>query len=154
MFEIPMKHRGKRIKALREKAGLESEAVAEITGINNSWYWDLKAYDDEVTDTLTLKQVTKLAEILSVTPRQLLSEEADTDIAGEVIPSELANRIKHFLESKKMGMKEFEDIVGWELALFLDEPEKVLEQPPNQNRALFNHFVEKNNLFFYAKNGL
>ena len=66
MFGISMKHRGKRIKALREKAGLKFEAVAELVGINNSWYWDLEAYDDEVTDTLTLKQVMKLADTLYV----------------------------------------------------------------------------------------
>ena len=69
-----MINRGERIKSLREKAGLTPNAVAERLGINSSWYWDLEAYDDEVTDTLTLNQIFILARMLSVTARDLLSE--------------------------------------------------------------------------------
>lgn len=131
-----MGHRGERIKALRQSMGLDLNAVAEALGINNNWCWDLEAYDNEITDTLTLKQVMKLAEVLHITPRQLFVDEATTVIAVVVEPAELANRVKDFLKSKAMSLEEFEERVGWELAWFLDTPDEVWERPAMFLQAL------------------
>ena len=116
--------------------GLEFKAVAEALGINNNWCWDLEAYDNEITDTLTLKQVMKLAEILHVTPRHLLADEATTVITAVVEPAELANRVKDLLKSKAISLEEFEEQVGWELAWFLAAPDEVWERPAMFLQAL------------------
>lgn len=133
-----MGNRGERIKELREKAALTPDAVAERLGINISWYWDLESYDDEVTDTLTLNQVFILADVLKVTARDLLCENEEDAFLPECRPNELVLRIRNFLNSEGIDIKDLEDQVGWELVWFLDDPESVFGQPAMFLQSLCN----------------
>jgi len=61
-----------RLKKAREAIRLDQRAVAALSGINIASYYDLEAYDDELTMTLSVEVLCRLAEVVEADP--LLSD--------------------------------------------------------------------------------
>jgi transcriptional regulator with XRE-family HTH domain len=113
---------GSRLRALREKSGLEAETLADQIGVSPLWYEDLENEPGEVEESLGLEQIRKLSLLLGVGVAHLLT--------GAPVPPgirvlsflDLARQIRRKLEDMP-GLDELEEKVGWDLGRFLKSPE-------------------------------
>src|SRR5262245_2290193 len=117
-----------RIRDLRSRTGKSETDMAQLLSINVSWYCDLEQHNDELISTLTLAQAARLAGILGVPLRELLSEgsSATTTIAIAQLPERIRTRIAQ----DGLTVAEFEDRVGWELGKFLQSPTQQASESP------------------------
>ncbi len=103
-----------RIKAQRKQLGLNPRTVAELIGINESWYRDLESYDDELEEVLSIKGAILLAQILKTSVQELVFGEILD--ANPVQMATLPEVIQQHLEHTGKTLEIFEDQVGWYLA--------------------------------------
>ena len=125
-----------RIRQLRERLGKSHAQVAAAIGINLPWYYDVEDHDDEVTTTLSLRQVYRLAGALGVTMRQLLATGDDFE---KVSPERLTLAdIAYQVQSKAdvKGIVPVEDAVGWRLDHFLKDPASAWDEPADFLRCV------------------
>ena len=57
---------GRLLREAREKAGKSVDEMASLLGISRAWYFDLESYDEEITDTLSLRQLLVLSKALGI----------------------------------------------------------------------------------------
>lgn len=117
-----MDETGARLKALREKAGLEAEALADQIGVSPLWYEDLENEPGEVEESLGLEQLRKLSLLLGVGVAQLLTGSPVPPHTRAVAFQDLALQLRRKLEDMP-GLDELEEKVGWDLGRFLKSPE-------------------------------
>jgi hypothetical protein len=111
-----------RLKALRLKAGLDPEGVADPLGITPEWYLDLEAEPGELEAGLDMTQLRKLAILLHVDMGHLIDGEAVPDTVPHLPFLEVARLIRLELEHSK-DVSTLEERTGWDLAGFLKHPE-------------------------------
>ena len=133
-----MENASDRLKALRVKAGLEPENLADQIGINAIWYDDLENGEVDMDDTLDLDQIRKLSLLLGVGMSHL--------VVGHPLPPgvkplsflELARHLKRKLAEGvdteagagnmsgaadyQANLDALEETVGWSLDAFLKSP--------------------------------
>lgn len=125
-----MEGRAKRLKGLREKAGKTEKEMAEIIGIPLVSYNTLELYNDEIIDSLSLRQVKELAQTCGVSSRTLLLEgESDQNYIGCKTFTELAEKIKQHLSQHNLTIEKFADETDWYLEDFIKKPELALDRP-------------------------
>lgn len=116
---------GGRMKALREKAGLQPEGLADQIGITAEWFLDLESEEGELEDSLDLEQVRKLALLLGAGLSQLLTG-APLPPGTEVLTfQDLARKLKGRIDEETdpaAGLDAWEDRTGWDLGRFLKSP--------------------------------
>jgi transcriptional regulator with XRE-family HTH domain len=110
-----------RLRALRTKAGLDPEGIADQIGISPSWYEDLERDPDELENTLDLAQLRKLAVLLNVGLGYLLTAAILPDEVVSLSFLELSRRLRGSLEHAP-DVEALEAKIGWELAAFLKRP--------------------------------
>lgn len=113
---------GARLRALREKAGLEPETLADQIGVSLLWYEDLENEPGEVEESLGLEQIRKLALLLGVGMAQLLTGAPVPPDTRAVAFQDLARQLRRKLEDMP-GLDDLEEKVGWDLGRFLKSPE-------------------------------
>jgi transcriptional regulator with XRE-family HTH domain len=117
-----MDETGARLRALREKAGLEAETLADQIGVSPLWYEDLENEPGEVEESLGLEQLRKLSLLLGVGVAQLLTGSPVPSDTRAVAFQDLALQLRRKLEDMP-GLDELEEKVGWDLGRFLKSPE-------------------------------
>jgi len=116
------------IKTLRERSGKSDLEMAQLLGLNISWYCDLESHDDELVSTLSLSQATRFASLLGVKLYDLLGE---SPAPGSTIPiSQLPERVRAATAQAEVSLEEFENRVGWKLGQFLDTPVQTAAERP------------------------
>ena len=60
------------ITQARERLGLSPQELGEAIGISHTW--DLEAYEDDFSLTLSLTEVSRLCEVLHLTPSELFEQ--------------------------------------------------------------------------------
>ena len=126
------------IRNFRIRAGKSAEEIAAALGLNEAWYRDLEAYDDELASTLTLFQASQLASLLGVRLRDLVDE--NTSSEQKVGLLDLPAYIEGYLAREELSTEEFENLVGWELRGFLLSPlAAAAEMPVAFLRDLSSH---------------
>lgn len=114
-----------RIRAARERAGLTREAVWRRLEINDDWYRDVEWDDSEVMMTLSLAQVTLLADLLGTRADRLLEDGCPSPRSSRSLGFvELAARAEARMAELEMSVEEFGERVGWEIGTTLDDPER------------------------------
>lgn len=111
-----------RLKALRLKAGLDPEGLADQLGITAEWYLDLEAEPGELEARLDMTRLRSLAILLQVGMGQLLEGRAIPDTVPALPFLEVARLIRLELEHSK-DVSTLEERTGWDLAGFLKHPE-------------------------------
>jgi transcriptional regulator with XRE-family HTH domain len=119
-----MKGDAKRLRALRERTGKSSQEIASLAGLSDMEYFDLEAYDDELTSVPSLAQVKRLADALGVPTPVLFSDKPITP-RRRVSYAELKELVNARL-ADGVSRDAFEDEIGWELAPFFESEEAVL----------------------------
>jgi transcriptional regulator with XRE-family HTH domain len=118
---MDFKAQTERLRALRLKAGLDPEGLADQIGISAEWYGDLEREEGELEQSLDMAQLRKLAILLNVGLGFLLTGETLPDAVAPLSFAELARRVRARLEQVP-DVGALEEKVGWELASFLKRP--------------------------------
>lgn len=116
---------GARLKALREKAGLDPETLADQVGISSAWFEDLERDDEELETSLDLEQVRKLALLVGSGISHLLTGAPLPPGTAPLTFMDLARKLKARIDEEAdpaSGLEAWEERVGWELRRFLKSP--------------------------------
>ena len=117
-----MEKTGERLRALREKAGLLPEGLADQIGITGNWFEDLESNEGELEETLDLDQIRKLALLLNVGMAQLLTGAPVPPGMAPMSFKDLARHVRRQLENES-GLESLEEKTGWDLGAFLKRPD-------------------------------
>lgn len=109
-----------RLRAFREKAGLDAGTLADQIGISAAWYEDLETEAGEAEDSLDLAQWRKLAVLLHAGMGFLITGALVPDEVPALSFQEVARRARAHLEHA--SVEELETRTGWELGAFLKRP--------------------------------
>ena len=109
-----------RLRALRQKAGLDPESLADQIGISAVWYADLETEAGEAENSLDLAQWRKLAVLLHVGMGFLITGAALADEVAALSFQEVARRVRAYLEHA--SLETLESRTGWDLGAFLKRP--------------------------------
>jgi transcriptional regulator with XRE-family HTH domain len=109
----------------RKKVGLSQEEVAKRLGIGLPWYLDLEAYEDELSDNLSLAHLQVLSEILKVEPCTLLLGEKCFKAKESVGFADLVQRLKIKMSNDRLTEPQMSEKVGWELKDVLIDPQEL-----------------------------
>jgi transcriptional regulator with XRE-family HTH domain len=116
---------GARLKALREKAGLDPEALADQVGISPAWFEDLEKDDEELENSLDLEQARKLSLLLGAGMAQLITGAPLPPGVAPLTFQDLARKLKARIDEEAdpaSGLEAWEEKTGWELGRFLKSP--------------------------------
>jgi transcriptional regulator with XRE-family HTH domain len=117
-----MMHRpGERLRQARERAGKTQRDIATAIGIPLPAYYDLEDFD-ELTDVISLAELSHLSKHLGVDPTYFFSESPLPGPAGNMPSSRLAEEINNYLHQNNVSQAAFEATAGWELGAFLTNP--------------------------------
>lgn len=120
----------KRIRELRKLAGKSEKEMALLLNISEMAYLDIELYDDEIFDCLTLTQVNNLSKIFNKTLFEMIvPSDYITKIGNQVSFFDLVVKIKKYIKNNKIKIDEFENMVGWNLKEFIENPNWAWEQP-------------------------
>lgn len=115
-----------RIRSFREALGLQSATVAEQLEITIDSYEDIETYDDEVFTTLSLKALTALSVLLSVSTETILL--GDSGHCDEAVTfDQLAARLHGKVQASSMGVSGIEQEAGWDIAEILRNSDALWE---------------------------
>jgi hypothetical protein len=112
-----------RLTKAREAAGRTPQEMAKIASLNVPSYYDLEWCDDEIFRCLNLDELQAICKELRIVPRDLFTGEHAGGGANAISFDFLAKQVSHYLEEQKMSQASFEDMVGWELGEFLQNPQ-------------------------------
>ncbi len=118
---IDVKAQAERLKALRIKAGLDAEGIADQIGISAEWYVDLENEPGELEASLDLAQLRKLAILLHVGLGFLLTGAIVPDEVPALSFLEIARRLRMRLEHSP-DVEALDEKIGWDLGSFLKRP--------------------------------
>jgi transcriptional regulator with XRE-family HTH domain len=124
-----------RIRAARERAGLELPEAAHQLGVSFEEYRDLEDFEDEVWMTFSLAELRKLAQILGLTPRLILT--GDARAPGETVS--FAGFSRAIAESVRIGGGDADawgERAGWDVEPLLRDPEEIWNLSPDGLRDI------------------
>jgi transcriptional regulator with XRE-family HTH domain len=105
-----------RLKAARERTGLDREEVAGRLGVTYESVWDLEAFPDEIAMTLSLAEVVALARLVGVAPLALLTD-VEPDASQRMPMEDLIDRVR-----ARGDPDLFAERAGWDVRPALAEP--------------------------------
>lgn len=119
----------RRFLEAREALGLSREDVAVCWGQPVSMYWDLEFHDDEAFTVLSVRDLVVLAGILRIPLIRLLFG-AEASPALPAVPyAEVARRLHARIQDEAISADELSEQAGWEVAEYLDTPDKLPDLP-------------------------
>jgi len=113
----------------REALGLTQSEVAAHWGEPPSMYMDLELYDSEAFDVLSVEDLVKLAAILQVSVQYLLFGSDPLEPLAVTSYPEIVRQLRARMQASSMSVNQLSDAAGWELAEFLDAPERLATLP-------------------------
>ena len=116
-----------RLKRAREALGLGQDAVAKLIGITLPWYFDLEAYENELSATLSLATLCQLAQIVRTDPLVLLIGDRANSVDRTIQFGDLVQRLTEQMKAAGLDVEEFGERVGWDLTKILRDPQELWE---------------------------
>jgi transcriptional regulator with XRE-family HTH domain len=113
----------------REVLGLTQSEVAAQWGQRPSMYWDLELHDDEAFNVISVQDLVTLAAILRVSVMHLLFGQEPSPRLPTTTYTEVARRLRAKMGDRAMAVEQMSELVGWDLAEYLDAPDKLAELP-------------------------
>ena len=109
------------ITQARERLGLSPQELGEAIGISHTW--DLEAYEDDLSLTLSLAEVSRLCQVLNLTPSELFEQ---LPPERTIAPSDLRDSVVEDCHRRGWTMEQFGDEVGWEMQGLIENPAEYL----------------------------
>ena len=120
-----------RIRAARERAGLEPMEVAERLNLPQAHYWDLESFEDEAWMTLSLEELGALARLLGVTSRYILDGESPVGADKRMSFDEFAAVIRKAVDASGGDVDAWGETAGWDVAPILANSKAIWELNPD-----------------------
>ena len=113
-----------RLRGARERLGLTLEEVANRMGLSARWYYDLEAYPDEVSSTVSLAHLQVLGQTLGLEPATILVGEttSPTDRGGF---RDVVDGLERRMKSEGLDAKTLGERLGWDIRGVLADPEEL-----------------------------
>ncbi len=111
------------ITQARERIGLNPQELGEAIGISHTW--DLEAYEDELSMTLSLAELSRLCEVLNLTPCELLEQSPPEHF---ISPAELRDDILEDCHRRGWMLEQFGEEVGWDVQGLTEHPTEYLSK--------------------------
>ena len=109
------------ITQARERLGLSSQELGEAIGISHTW--DLEDYEDDLSLTLSLAELSRLCEVLNLTPYELFDQ---SPLERTITPSDLRDFVVADCHRREWTIEKFGDEVGWEMQGLIETPTEYL----------------------------
>jgi len=124
-----------RIRAARERAGLDLSEAAHKLGVSFEEYRDLEDFDDEVWMVFSLAELRKLAQILGLTPRLILT--GDASAPDETVSfTDFSRAIAESVRAGGGDADAWGERAGWDVAPLLRDPEEIWNLCPDGLRDI------------------
>jgi transcriptional regulator with XRE-family HTH domain len=123
-----------RIRAARERAGLEHGDMASKLGISYEEYWDIEGFEEDVWCCHSFDTLHRLAQALGLTLLEIL--EGD-DCVGPVEPMSFADFRSAVAESVRASggnADAWGERAGWDVGPLLRDPEAFWNMCPDELR--------------------
>src|SRR5215208_2878069 len=114
-----------RIRAARERAGLEVSDVAEKVALPFAHYCDLEAFEDEAWTTISLETLQRLGRTLGLTPRQILEGNDAPAPSRRMSFAEFSSAVAKAVNAAGGDVDAWGEHAGWDVAPLLEAPEKL-----------------------------
>ena len=115
-----------RIAAARKAVGLTEPEVAEAAALSDAEYADLESYDDEAFTCISLRQLCRLAQVLTVRPEDIVAAEQGMEHEA-VSPTSLVSALKARMVATQESTEGFSERVGWAVEELLSDPRRIWE---------------------------
>ena len=115
-----------RLTEARKSSGRDPGELAHLLGISYEAYRDLESFDEEIVDTISLRQLVLLAGAVHLDLRSFFGAGDQIDACAF---AELAARLNQLVADGTVTLATLEDEVGWELREVLEKPDLFEELP-------------------------
>lgn len=113
------------LAAARVAAGRDPSELASLLGITYEWYDDLERFDDEMTETISFRQLVTLANVVALDLRRLF----DADAVPPLTFADLARLLDERRLAGAIDLDTLEDEVGWGVKAGLEDPDALADLP-------------------------
>lgn len=114
-----------RIRAARERAGLELSDMADQLGLPFAHYCDLEDFEDEAWTTISIATLQKLARILRLTPLTILEGEKVIQPSRRLSFADFSAAVAASVREAGGDAEAWGDNAGWDVGPILEDPEEV-----------------------------
>ena len=111
-----------RLRAARERLGLSRAEVERRASLPAHTIAELEAYPDELTSSLTLRDLAALCGALGLEPAGLVARPGESLPAESVLPEALARAVRARMAAAGLTPQAFGDQAGWAVEQLLDDP--------------------------------
>ena len=116
----------RRLREARERSGKSIDEMAALVGLSWESYNELERDDDEIIDSVSLRQIVTLSRALKIDLVEFFSSGPAKKPREGVSLETLAQKISDFLVAEKLTVTEFENTAGWEVANSLTDPSRFM----------------------------
>ena len=113
------------IKKARSEKGLSKNKLSVALGISEMHVYDLESYENELEDTLSIKQIFVLSKLLKIPTENLCAELGQCKLA----PQQAFTEIKNQIIQSGLPIEILSEQVGWELEFCAKSMESIKKQP-------------------------
>ncbi len=123
LTEIPYERApaAERIRKARKAAGFDRAFVAESLGLTDMAVYDLEAYDNDAFLCISLHQLGTLADLLGVTPVDLVAPPSSIKPRQMDFPT-LVHAMQAEMQKNGETIEAYSDRIGWDVASAIVDP--------------------------------
>ena len=114
-----------RIRAARERAGIEIPDIAGRLDLPYAHYRDLEDFEEEAWTTISLATLQKLSRILGLTPLTILEGEKLIQPSRRLSFADFSAAVAASVRAAGGDVEAWGDRAGWDVAPILENPEEV-----------------------------
>ncbi|HET9251535.1 MAG TPA: helix-turn-helix transcriptional regulator [Candidatus Eisenbacteria bacterium] len=114
-----------RIRAARERTGLQIGEVAYRCGLSYEHYNDIESYDDDAAQTISLEALRRLSRSLGVTALFILEGADAATPTARITFAEFAACVAEAVRSSGKDVETWGEEAGWDVAPLLDDPGEI-----------------------------
>ena len=124
--DLVVSGQAERLTEARRSSGRDPGELAHLLGISYEAYRDLESFDEEIVDTISLRQLVLLAGAVHLDLRSFFGAGDQIDACAF---ADLAARLNQLVADGTVTLAALEDEVGWELREVLEKPDLFEELP-------------------------
>ena len=125
-----------RIRAARERAGLEHGDMAGQLGISHAGYWDIESFEDDVWMAHSLETLHRIARILNLTVLGILEGDDPGPPARSMSFADFKSAIAESVRASGGDAEAWGDRAGWDVEPLLRDPAEIWNLCPDGLRDI------------------
>ena len=115
---------------------MEPDEVARSAGLNKPSYFDVEAYDDEVSGNISLRALKAIARTLGTTAVKLLEGPDTADASCHRSAAAVVDLVRARISAECGTIDAYSERVGWDMNPTLANPDHLWDYPFDMLREL------------------